>query len=476
MKLNKLYIACGVLFFGAAALTGCSDDEVYDVDGSNNNLIYVDQSIAKVTECTVYHTPVGSFGDITANVKARLQYASADSITISAAPDTTMVSEYNKEYNGVATTVPADVLAAIQLEKTGVAAGANVASEPLRVTIPAEACARLSEPEYVVPLRLSAVKEGTLDTDRPVVASEEMGVYYLAIHSTNDMVYLSGSNSVNCGIVRTPVGIFGEVKADFNVGLHFQLDSEVKVSATVDNSLIDAYNAEHGKSYKALPANVAGAIKVTPVTVAAGEVNGSLHVALPTDLGQTLTEAGYVAPLRLVAEYANGTKVTLDSQVAYLVVTTEESLIQDKPTALLGTAVSDISAWKCISAVNYNKDELTLSTWKFSQLKIDNASFVVDFGAVHKVGSFKLSCNPGTSFRFYLSEDNVKWVDLGDVEGKGTYRESWNSYWYVLYGAVNARYVKVVQTLNPNHWGWNFGNEDWGASYVSTTWGLTFAD
>lgn len=383
MKLNKLYIACGVLFFGAAALTGCSDDEVYDVDGSNNNLIYIDQSVAKVTECTVYHTPVGSYGDITANVKTKLQYASADSITISAAPDTSMVSVYNKEYHAAATTVPADVLAAIQLEKTGVAAGANVASEPLRVTIPAEACARLSEPEYVVPLRLSAVKEGTLDTDRPVVASEEMGVYYLAIHSTNDMVYLSGSNSAKCAIVRTPVGVFGEVKADYNVGLHFQLDSEVKVSATVDNSLIDAYNAEHNKNYKALPANVAGAIEVTAATVAAGEVNGSLHVALPTDLGRTLTEAGYVAPLRLVAEYANGTKVTLDSQVAYLVVTTEESLIQDEPTAMLGTAVSDISAWKCISAVNYNKDELKLSTWKFSQMNIDNASFVVDFGAAY---------------------------------------------------------------------------------------------
>ena len=476
MKLNKLYIACGVLFFGAAALTGCSDDEVYDVDGSNNNLIYIDQSVAKVTECTVYHTPVGSYGDITANVKTKLQYASADSITISAAPDTSMVSVYNKEYHAAATTVPADVLAAIQLEKTGVAAGANVASEPLRVTIPAEACARLSEPEYVVPLRLSAVKEGTLDTDRPVVASEEMGVYYLAIHSTNDMVYLSGSNSVNCGIVRTPVGIFGEVKADFNVGLHFQLDSEVKVSATVDNSLIDAYNAEHGKSYKALPANVAGAIEVTPVTVAAGEVNGSMHVALPTELGQTLTEAGYVAPLRLVAEYANGTKVTLDSQVAYLVVTTEESLIQDKPTALLGTAVSDISTWKCIAAVNYNKDELKLSTWKFSQMNIDNASFVVDFGAVHKVGAFKMKCNPGKSYRFYLSEDNAKWVDLGDVEGKGTYSENWSSKWYVLYGAVNARYVKVEQQLDPNHWGWGYGNFSWGASYVSSTWGLTFAD
>lgn len=476
MKLNKLYIACGVLFFGAAALTGCSDDEVYDVNGSNNNLIYVDQSIAKVTECTVYHTPVGSYGDITANVKTKLQYASADSITISAVPDTSMVSVYNKEYHGAATTVPADVLAAIQLEKTGVAAGANVASEPLRVTIPAEACARLSEPEYVLPLRLTAVKEGTLDTDRPVVPSEEMGVYYLVIHTSNDMVYLSDSNSAKCKIVRTPVGVFGEVKADYNVGLRFQLDSQVKVSATVDNSLIDAYNAEHGNSYKALPANVAGALEVTAATVAAGEVNGSLHVALPTDLAQTLTEPGYVAPLRLVAEYANGTKVTLDSQVAYLVVTTEESLIQDNPTAMLGTAVSDISAWTCISAVNYNKDELKLSTWKFSQLRIDNASFVVDFGAVHKVGSFKLSCSPGKSFRFYLSEDNAKWVDLGDVEGKGTYSESRNSQWYVLYGAVNARYVKVVQTLDPGFWGWGYGNYGWGASYVSTTWGVAFAD
>lgn len=476
MKLNKLYIACGVLFFGAAALTGCSDDDVYDVDGSNNNLIYVDQSIAKVTECTIYRTPVGTYGDVTANVKTKLQYASADSITISAAPDTSMVSVYNKEYHGAAATVPADVLAAIQLEKTGVAAGANVASEPLRVTIPAEACARLSEPEYVVPLRLSAVKEGTLDTDRPVVASEEMGVYYLAIHTSNDMVYLSGLNFANCSIVRTPVGVFGEVKADYKVGLRFQLDSEVKVSAIVDNTLIDAYNAEHGKNYKALPANVAGAIEVTAATLAAGEVNGRMHVALPTDLAQSLTEAGYVAPLRLVAEYANGTKVTLDSQVAYLVVTTEESLVQNKPTAMLGTAVSDISAWKCISAVNYNKDELKLSTWKFSQLNIDNASFVVDFGAVHKVGSFKLSCYAGTSFRFYLSEDNVNWVDLGDVKGKGTYREDWSSQWYVLYGAVNARYLKVVQTLDTDYWGWGYGDYDWGASYVSTSWGVAFAD
>lgn len=157
-------------------------------------------------------------------------------------------------------------------------------------------------------------------------------------------------------------------------------------------------------------------------------------------------------------------------------VTTEESLIQDNPTALLGTAVSDISAWKCISAVNYNKDELTLSTWKFSQMNIDNASFVVDFGAVHKVGAFKLSCSPGKSFRFYLSEDNTNWVDLGDVNGKDTYYEDWSNQWYVLYGAVKARYVKVEQTLDSSHWGWSYGNYSWGASYVSTTWGLTFAD
>lgn len=476
MKLNKLYIACGVLFFGAATLTGCSDDEAYDVDGSNNNLIYVDQSVAKVTECTVYHTPVGSFGDITANVKARLQYASADSITISAAPDTTMVSEYNKEYNGVATTVPADVLAAIQLKKTGISAGANVASEPLKVTIPAEACARLTEPEYVVPLRLTAVKEGTLDTDRPVVASEEMGVYYLAIHTTNDVLSLNGNNTAKCAIVRTPVGVFGSIDASYNVGINVSLDSDVKVLTKADNTLVSQYNNENNKNYKPLPTSLLDAMTVTPGVIAAGEASASLAVSIPADLAQTLTEPGYVLPLRLVAEYSNGTQVTLDKSVAYLVVTTEESLIQDKPTALLGTAVSDISAWSCISAVNYNKNELTLTNWKFSQMNIDNASFVVDFGAVHKVGAFKMKCNPGKSYRFYLSEDNAKWVDLGDVEGKGTYSENWSSKWYVLYGAVNARYVKVEQQLDPNHWGWGYGNFSWGASYVSSTWGLTFAD
>lgn len=476
MKLRNLYIACGALFLGTAALTGCSDDESYDVEGSVDNLIYVDPAASKIAECTVYHTPVGTYGDVTANVKVRLQYACGDSVTISAAADTTLVSRYNTENNATAATLPEAVLKSLQFEKTGISAGANAAAEPLKVTIPALACSVLTQPEYVVPLRLTGTKEGNTDNERPISASQDMGVYYLAIHTTNDMVYLTGSKSAKCGIVRTPVGIFGEVDANYAVGLHFQLDSDVKVSATVDNSLIDTYNSENSQSYVALPSNVASALQITPATIAAGETSASLHVTLPSDLGQSLTEKGYVAPMRLVAEYSNGTKVTLDSEVAYLVITTEESLIQDKPTELLGTSVSDISAWSCISAVNYNKDELTLTNWKPSALKVDNASFVVDFGAVHKVGAFKLRSYVGKSFRFYLSEDNSTWVDLGDVTGKSTYRESYYSQWYVLYGAVKARYVKVEQVLDPDSYYWNYASYSWGASYVATTWGLTFAD
>ncbi len=476
MKLRNLYIACGALFLGTAALTGCSDDESYDVEGKIDNLIYVDQAASKIAECTVYHTPVGTYGDVTANVKVRLQYACGDSVTISATPDTTLVSQYNTKNNATAATLPAAVLASLQFENTGISAGANAAAEPLKVTIPALACSVLNQPEYVVPLRLTGTKEGNTDNARPISASQDMGIYYLVIHTTNDMVYLTGSKAAKCGIVRTPVGIFGEVDANYSVGLHFQLDSDVKVSATLDNSLIDTYNAENSQSYVALPSNVASALEITPATITAGESEANLHVTLPADLGQSLTEKGYVVPLRLVAEYSNGTKVTLDSEVAYLVITTEENLIQDNPSELLGTSVTDISAWSCISAVNYNQSELKLSNWKFSQMNVSNASFVVDFGAVHKVGAFKLRCYPGKSFRFYLSEDNNTWVDLGDVSGKNTYYENWSSQWYVLYGAVKARYVKVEQELDADAWYWDYGSYSWGASYVSTTWGLTFAD
>lgn len=476
MKLNKLYIACGVLFLGTAALTGCSDDDAFDVDGDANNLVYVDQAASKVAECTVYHTPIGSFGDIQADVNVKLQYASADSITISATPDTTLTSQYNKDYNGVATAVPAQVLSALEFEKTGIKAGANVVSGPLHVTIPASACAALTEPEYVVPLRLTAVKEGNLDTERPLATSQSMGIYYLAIHTTNDVLSLQGGNSAKCAIVRTPVGVFGEINASYNVRINVALDSDVKVSAKADNSLINQYNSENGQNYKELPANLVNAMTITPATIAAGQTSASLSVSIPKDLAQSLTETGYVMPLRLVAEYSNGTQVTLDKSVAYLVVTTEESLIQDAPTEMLGTKVTNISGWTCISAVNYNKDELRLSNWKFSQMYIGDASFVVDFGATHKVGSFYLSCYVGSSYRIYLSEDNANWTDLGSTEGKGTIRENWNTNWYVLYGAVPARYIKVEQTLNPESYYWGYGNYSWGASYVSTSWGLAFAD
>lgn len=476
MKLNKLYIACGALFFGTAALTGCSDDEGYDIDADNSNLIYVDQSVAKVAECTVYHTPVGSFGDIQASINTRLQYPSADSITITATPDTTLVSEYNGTYNSTAATVPAAVLAAMEFEPTGVKAGTTVATDPLRVTIPAAVCDQLTAADYVVPMRLAAVKETNLDNERPVVPSQSMGVYYLAIHTTSDVVGLTGNNTARCSIVRTPVGVFGGINASFNVSMNVVLDSEVKVSATVDNSLVNTYNTENNQNYKALPSNVTNALTVNAATIAAGARSASLSVSVPNELGQSLTEKGYVLPLRLVAEYSDGTKVTLDKSVAYVVVTTEESLIQDEPESLLGTKATNISAWSCVQAVNYNKDELKLSNWKFSQMRISDASFVVDLGATHKVSAFYVNCDPMQSYRVYLSEDNATWTDLGDPSGKGTYRENWSTSWYVLYGGVPARYVKIEQKLDAGSWGWDYGDYSWGLSYVSTTWGLCFDD
>ena len=463
-------IFCGALLLSAAALTGCSDEETYDVRGDKNNLVYVDATQSNVTEHTLYRTPVGVYGSTETTVPVRMQYAVEGSdITVTGSVDTTLVSKYNQANGTSYLSMPDDVLKALAITPAQIEKGQNAASTNLIVDIPEGVRMSLTGSDYVLPVRLNVEAQGG---DRPIAASQDMGYAYMVVHMSTDIAGFSGNTTANTSVVNTPVGTFGGINGTFNVKLNSELGTDVKVSAEVDNSLVSAYNDQNGTAYEALPSSVASALAIEPSTVAAGQTAGTIKVNGDKDLAKDLKGEGYVIPLRLVMTYSDGTVVKGDKAVAYLVLTIKESLINSNPTELLGEPQYDCDGWECISAKGFKASEMTMDGWKIDGSRIASASFVVDMKESHKVGSFMYNGYVVKSARFYLSTDGANWTDLGDVSGNNTVRDDdWNS-WYVLYGGVPARYVKVELSMDTNSWAWNY--PQWG--YCSISWGVAFAD
>jgi hypothetical protein len=466
MKIKNILMAGGALFFGAVALTSCSDnDEGYDIDGDANNLIYTDQALSKTTTCTIYHTPVGEFGEVQADINAKIQYKTQDSVAVSAVVDTTLISTYNAENKTTCVSLPASVLSAVKVKAGGIASGASSTSVPVEVSLPNEYCKELTEPCYVVPVRLIMGNVGGTASERTIASSKTMAIHYIIIKTTSDLAYFDGTTTQSSAIVSTPVGVFGGISGDFNVSLHHAVNSDIKVTVVGDNSLIEQYNSKNGTNYVAFPANIINALKIENGTIKAGETtaNPVISVSVPNDVAKTLTEPGYVLPFRLQVTYSNGTTQKVGNSVAYLVVTTRKSFINDNATGLLGTACSDEEGltWKCIGT-----DALDASgfsglftgdswdrSWSITTSK-ESGYFIVDLGSEHKISAFNVGSDVLKNFTMSVSTNGTTYTELGNTSGHSTiYDDDYNE-WYVLYGGVPARYVKVNMNFDASSCAW----------------------
>lgn len=460
MKLKNIFMLSGALFLGTVATVSCSEDEAYDFEGVNTNLVYVDQTVSNVKECTIYHTPVGSYGDVSTSIKVRTQYRPTDSLRISAVADNSLVAAYNEENGTQYAEVPEAVVKAAQITTIGIGAATSLDTTSVKVSIPETAYPSLTASEYLLPVRLN-VANASANEQRPVVSKAETSVSYIIIHTTNALVALV-SNTVNCSVLRTPAGVKGQVAGRFNTSLHYAIGSDVTLSLQVNDNLVSAYNSANNTAYKLLPSELLSALELTSATVEAGNQSGTLTFSVPEELGSQLTaEEGYMLAFDLVATYADGTKQVIDGQSAYVIVTTGEDYIQDSPSSLIGTVQENgDSEWSCIAATNFNKDEFTTSGWAPVGSNLESGSVTIDLGSVHNVSAFKANCYVATSFSISLSTDGKSWKNLGSTSGKSTYRKSYYDRFYVLYAGVAARYVKLDISFNSTSWYWNYAS--WG--------------
>jgi hypothetical protein len=443
-----------MLAVAALSFVSCSSDESYDVYGNPDNLVYLDLRGPKTYESKLLSTPVGIFGMAGAFIPVHAQHATSGMASVEVVDS--LVARYNRENKTEYPAFPAEALKALEITP---AHFADNQKDTIQVNVPEDKFALFTEPTYVLPLVLSDVQGGV------ATEIEDYKIAYVLVNvsSTEDFISITGDKTVNCGIVKTPVGVFGGVSASFGASIKAAVATDWNNTLEVDNSLIAAYNEKNGTEYSALPENVLSSLQITPNVIAKGQTSSTadIKVSLPDDIAQALDKS-YIIPLRLKTTYGDKTYQE-DNDVAYILIDISTSLVnkgaarsaipgEEIPVANMGTWTINPGS---IGDFADNNSE--------SGSDIDsNTPFVIDMQAVKNVGgiglqgmyaNYYLSYYGINSCKLELSEDGNEWTNAGTASYDEMSSDSNGYQYFVLYGAVPARYIRLTLESRSSWWG-----------------------
>ena len=155
MKIKNLYMVAGLALVAGLGFTACSDDE-YDVKGNPNDLVFLNKATKKNFEGMIYHTPVGDIGSATASFPAQIQRPVDGTVTVGAEPDTSYISKYNEAHGTSYIAAPQEVLNNLEVKTATIKAGEYTTTDSVEVSVRQSDFAKLTEPAYLIPLRVSA--------------------------------------------------------------------------------------------------------------------------------------------------------------------------------------------------------------------------------------------------------------------------------------------------------------------------------
>lgn len=263
-------------------------------------------------------------------------------------------------------------------------------------------------------------------------------------------------NSQTYKIVQTPISTVSSVDFKWPAKCSRKATGDIKVRVAVDNSLIAAYNEEHGTDFEAMPAE-AILLENAEMTIPAGQraVADTLHLKLTDNsniLSTLKSEKGYIIPLRLIsAEGDNAQLSTNMVKPSFVTVTVTEDNVNHEATEadLTGTLVADQTGWSVNiisgSGSNLNKwfDGNPASSASISDWSNYKAAFTVDMGqpyTFHAIVAYRStswgeynSINAGA--KISTSDDGTNFKGAGEVTGDSKY--------IVFYAPLTARYIRV---------------------------------
>ena len=269
-------------------------------------------------------------------------------------------------------------------------------------------------------------------------------------------------NSQEFKIVQTPISTVCNLDFKWPAKCSKKASDNIKVKVIVDNSLIAAYNEEHGTEFEAMPTE-ALVLNNMEMTIPAGSmaVSDTAHVQLTDNadvLGTLKSEKGYIIPLRLEsAEGGNSQLSTNMLKPTFVTVTVTEDNVNHDATEYTGTGtlVADQTGWS-VTPINGSTGS-NLQRWfdgnpkvygSVSNWSTYKASLVVDMGQSYTFDAIaayrgyswndNLYASISSGAKISTSEDGENYKSAGEVTGSSKY--------IVFYAPLTARYIKIETT------------------------------
>ena len=281
----------------------------------------------------------------------------------------------------------------------------------------------------------------------------------------NNLVYFQANadNTFTGTVAHTPVGDFGGVDAKFPVRILRAASCDTKVTAMVDASLVEVYNAEHHTEYKAMPESAVNLGGMT-VTIKKGAVKAddSIKVSLKDEALASLTEKAYLLPIRLSQIQGDG-KGSEERGFGYIIVNTETKLIKDIESKddVTGTLLTDYTGWTAKYSPGSDIDVAQLFDGNLENgaaLRADGDGgrtkvIVFDMGATKNVSGFRFAryykdyygwwqdAYYFSSVKIEFSTDGSTWNEAGTATESAMPKSEGYQY-CSFYGGVSARYLR----------------------------------
>lgn len=269
------------------------------------------------------------------------------------------------------------------------------------------------------------------------------------IESTEPTIYtLTGVDNVVTGKIvhKKGVGSTSDFSSAFKVYSTISSPTGYSVNASVDNSLVAAYNQKHGTAYKALPSSNIE-IQNSSLSIAAGENASaeSVTLSLKGDLSGLTEKGGYLVPVKLSA---TGAVVSESKGVVYAIVNTEFNIIRAIKSMddLVGFPAGGRSSWSADvqNASNLFDDNNGTSVNFASGTNV----LTVNLGGRHLVTGINMwtyiLSNPNVEY----SLDGTTWTSAGTAKSDEVVApgSSWSAGNYCIAFAdyIEAAYLRMT--------------------------------
>lgn len=145
-------------------------------------------------------------------------------------------------------------------------------------------------------------------------------VYLKSISNT-----VNGLDKVSFLINKTPAGVMSNVKMKFPLFSTLKANALIEVGLSMDNSMVDKYNAMYGTSFDALPDGVLTFIDQT-VTILPNAVvsKDSVEIVVNPEKVKSLPKGNYLVSIAITDVKGEGASISSNRNMTYITLEVEE--------------------------------------------------------------------------------------------------------------------------------------------------------